>query len=24
VFLDKKTGRIEIANDPRGQGGVLF
>ena len=24
VFLDKKTGRIEIANDPRGQRGVLF
>jgi gamma-glutamyltranspeptidase/glutathione hydrolase len=24
VFLDKKTGRIESANDPRGQSGVLF
>jgi gamma-glutamyltranspeptidase/glutathione hydrolase len=24
VFLDKKTGRIEAASDPRGQGGVLF
>jgi gamma-glutamyltranspeptidase/glutathione hydrolase len=24
VFFDKKTGRIEVANDPRGQGGVLF
>jgi gamma-glutamyltranspeptidase/glutathione hydrolase len=24
VFFDKKTGRIEIANDPRGQSGVLF
>ena len=24
VFLDKKTGRIESASDPRGQSGVLF
>ena len=24
VFLDKKTGRIEAVNDPRGQSGVLF
>jgi len=24
VFLSKKTGRIEIASDPRGQSGVLF
>lgn len=24
VFLDKKTGRIETASDPRGRGGVLF
>jgi gamma-glutamyltranspeptidase / glutathione hydrolase len=24
VFLDKKTGRIETASDPRGQSGVLF
>ena len=24
VFLDKKTGRIDTANDPRGQSGVLF
>jgi len=24
VFLDKKTGRIEAASDPRGRSGVLF
>jgi gamma-glutamyltranspeptidase/glutathione hydrolase len=24
VFVDKKTRRIETANDPRGQSGVLF
>jgi gamma-glutamyltranspeptidase/glutathione hydrolase len=24
VFLDKLTGRVEAANDPRAQGGVLF
>ena len=24
VFFDRKTGRIETANDPRGQSGVLF
>jgi len=24
VYFDKKTGRISIANDPRGQAGVLF
>lgn len=24
VYFDKKTGRIAIANDPRGQAGVLF
>ena len=24
VFVDKKTGRIETASDPRGQSGVLF
>jgi gamma-glutamyltranspeptidase/glutathione hydrolase len=24
VFLDKKTGRIQTASDPRGQSGVLF
>jgi len=24
VFLDRKTGRIETASDPRGQSGVLF
>ncbi len=24
VFLDKKTGRITSANDPRGQAGILF
>jgi gamma-glutamyltranspeptidase/glutathione hydrolase len=24
VFLDKKTGRLETASDPRGQGGILF
>ena len=24
VFIDKKTGRIEAASDPRGQSGVLF
>jgi gamma-glutamyltranspeptidase len=24
VFLDRKTGRIEAASDPRGQRGVLF
>jgi gamma-glutamyltranspeptidase/glutathione hydrolase len=24
VYLDKKTGRVTSANDPRGQAGVLF
>jgi gamma-glutamyltranspeptidase/glutathione hydrolase len=24
VFIDKQTGRVEAANDPRAQGGVLF